>query len=166
MRFNVKRGGSEDVRHLESMAQRIHELARWHVELYVDSRELDDFRPLLCSLPAVAIDHLGLSRAGFDTLLSLVECGVRVKATGFGRLDFDVPQALKDIHAVDPGALMFGTDLPSTRAERPYCDRDFRLVVDTLGEAAARRVFYDNAVAFYRSGLRVSAEQEQRTGSD
>jgi hypothetical protein len=44
---------------------------------------------------------------------------------------------------------MFGTDLPSTRAARPYSDRDFLLVVDTLGEAAARRVLYENALAFY-----------------
>ena len=28
----------------------------------------------------------------------------------------------------------------STRAARPYSDRDFQLVIDTLGEAAARRV--------------------------
>ena len=42
------------------------------------------------SLPAVSIDHIGLSKAGFLTLLKLAEKGVRVKATGFGRVDFDV----------------------------------------------------------------------------
>jgi predicted TIM-barrel fold metal-dependent hydrolase len=166
VRFNMKRGGSEDVRHLESMAMRIHELAGWHVELYVDSRELAGLRPMLCRLPAVVIDHLGLSGAGFPTLLELVGCGVHVKATGFGRVDLDVDQALKDIHAANPEALMFGTDLPSTRATRPYCDRDFRRVIEVLGEAAARRVFHDNAAAFYRSGLGFSAEQQQGAGGD
>ena len=166
VRFNLKRGGSEDVKHLDRMAHRIHEVAGWHVELYVDSRELADLKSLLCSLPAVAIDHLGLSEEGFPTLLELVECGTRVKATGFGRLDFDVAQALRDIYAANPDALMFGTDLPSTRAARPYCDSDFLLVPDTLGDIGARRVFFENAVAFYRSGFRFAAQQDQRTGSD
>lgn len=166
LRFNLKRGGSEDVRHLEGMAQRVHELAGWHVELYVDSRELADLKTLLCSLPAFAIDHLGLSREGFDTLLALVECGARVKATGFGRVNFDVKQALRDIHATNPGALMFGTDLPSTRATRPYSDSDFGLVVEALGEDAARDVFYGNAARFYRSGAGFAGKQQDRTGSD
>jgi hypothetical protein len=45
---------------------------------------------------------------------------------------------------------MFGTDLPSTRAARPYKDGDFRLVIDALGEDSARRVFYENASDFYK----------------
>lgn len=166
VRFNVKRGGSEDIRHLEAMALRIYELARWHVELYVDSRELAGLKPLLRELPAVAIDHLGLSAAGFGDLLDLAAAGVRVKATGFGRVDFDVRQALRELNAANPSCLMFGTDLPSTRAERPYSDGDFLLVADTLGDIAARRVLHDNAAEFYRSGDVFAAQQHQRTGSD
>ena len=150
VRFNLKRGGSEDVHHLDAMARRLHELAGWHVELYVDSRELDSLFATLVALPAVSIDHLGLSKQGFGTLLKLAEQGVRVKATGFGRVDLDVPAALKQLHSANPQALMFGTDLPSTRAPRPYCDDDFLLVADTLGDEAARAVFYDNAAKFYR----------------
>ncbi len=149
VRFNLKRGGSEDVRHLDAMARRVYELVGWHVELYVDARELDGLFETLVALPAVSIDHLGLSKDGFGTLLKLAEKGVRVKATGFGRVDFDVPTALKEIHAANPQALMFGTDLPSTRAPRPYSDEDFLLVVETLGAKAARAVFHDNAVKFY-----------------
>jgi predicted TIM-barrel fold metal-dependent hydrolase len=150
VRFNLKRGGSEDVRHLDAMARRVHELAGWHVELYVDSRELDDLFETLVSLPAVSIDHLGLSKEGFGTVLKLVERGVRVKATGFGRVDFAVPTALKELYDANPHALMFGTDLPSTRAPRPYSDKDFLLVAETLGEEAARAVLHDNATEFYR----------------
>jgi predicted TIM-barrel fold metal-dependent hydrolase len=150
VRFNLKRGGSEDVKHLDTMARRVHELAGWHVELYVDSRELDVLFDTLASLPAVSIDHLGLAREGFGTLLKLAELGVHVKATGFGRVDFDVPTALRELYAANPGALMFGTDLPSTRAPRPYADGDFLLVAETLGEEAARAVYYDNAAEFYR----------------
>ena len=165
VRFNMKRGGSEDIRHLDRMARHIHEVAGWHVEFYVDSRELADLKPLLCSLPAFAIDHLGLSLEGLPTLLKLVECGARVKATGFGRLDFDVAQALRDIYAANPESLMFGTDLPSTRAARPYSDSDFLLVIDTLGDIGARKVCFENAAAFYRSGVQFTAEQHERTGS-
>lgn len=150
VRFNLKRGGSENVRHLDTMARRVHELAGWHVELYVDSRELADLFHTLVVLPAVSIDHLGLAGEGFGTLLRLAERDVRVKATGFGRVDFHVPDALRQLHAANPQALMFGTDLPSTRAPRPYADADFLLVADTLGDEAARAVFYGNAVEFYR----------------
>ena len=45
---------------------------------------------------------------------------------------------------------MFGTDLPSTRAARPYEDNDFNLIVETLGESQAGNVFYDNACEFYK----------------
>jgi len=150
VRFNVKRGGSEDVRHLEQFARRVHKLVGWHTELYIDSAELPALFDTLASLPAVSIDHLGLSKAGFPTLLKLVEKGVRVKATGFGRVDFDVRPALTDLYAANPKALMFGTDLPSTRAPRPYQDEDYDLVLATLGEEKAADVFYKNAIDFYR----------------
>jgi predicted TIM-barrel fold metal-dependent hydrolase len=150
VRFNIKRGGSEHVEQLDRMARRVHELAGWHVELYVDARELAELFPILVALPAVSIDHLGLSQAGFPMLLRLVERGVRVKATGFGRVDFEVGNALRAIHRTNPEALLFGTDLPSTRAPRPYSDSDLSLVVEALGETDARKVLYDNAVAFYR----------------
>ena len=150
VRFNIKRGGSEGLRHLEAMARRVHQLVGWHVELYVDSKELAGLYDILASLPSCSIDHLGLSQEGFGTLLKLAEKGVRVKATGFGRVDFDVPAALRELYAANPECLMFGTDLPSTRAPRPYRDEDFLLVIETLGDDAARKVFYENAAGFYR----------------
>ncbi len=150
VRFNVKRGGSEEIHHLESMARRVYALVGWHTELYVDSAELADLFETLVSLPAVSIDHLGLSEAGFPTVLKLADRGVRVKATGFGRVDFDVGPALTEIYAANPRALMFGTDLPSTRAPRPYEEKDYELVLDTLGEEKASNVLYKNAIEFYR----------------
>jgi hypothetical protein len=83
-------------------------------------------------------------------LLKLAEKGVRVKATGFGRVDFDVGPALTDLYVANPRALMFGTDLPSTRAPRPYQDDDYTLVLETLGEEKAAKVLYKNALDFYR----------------
>lgn len=150
LRFNLKRGGSEEVGYLDAMARRVHEVAGWHVELYVDSAELAGLYSVLSALPAVSIDHLGLSNAGFSTLLKLAEKGVRVKATGFGRVDFDVKTALRELYAANPDALMFGSDLPSTRAPRPYDDEDHALVIETLGDTGAQKVLCSNAVEFYR----------------
>lgn len=150
VRFNLKRGGSEDIRCLASMAARVHELASWHVELYIDSRDLPDLFNTLVALPAVSIDHLGLSKAGFSTVIRLAERGVRVKATGFGRVDFPVVQAIKDVYSANPQSLMFGTDLPSTRAPRAYSDDDYLRVIEALGEGEANDVFSTNALEFYR----------------
>ncbi|HEY6527216.1 MAG TPA: amidohydrolase family protein [Cellvibrionaceae bacterium] len=149
-RFNIRRGGSLDLSHLSSFAARVYELAGWHVELYIDSSTLVDIYSTLITLPAVSIDHLGLSQQGLACLLSLAEQGVRVKATGFSRVDFAVEPALKDLHSANPHALMFGTDMPSTRAPRAYAVEDFILVADTLGETAAQQVFSLNAQSFYK----------------
>ncbi|HQT97087.1 MAG: amidohydrolase family protein [Desulfobacteria bacterium] len=150
VRFNLKRGGSESVEHLESFARRVFDLVGWHVELYVDARELHALKGPLLRLPAVSIDHLGLSKEGFPTLLRLAEKGIRVKATGFGRVGFPVPQALQVLHAANPRALMFGTDLPSTRAPRPFEANDIALLADALGEEGAESALWKNAAGFYR----------------
>lgn len=150
VRFNLKRGGAEDLLHLDNMARRIHEVVGWHIELYVDSTDLDKLYSVLVDLPAVSIDHLGLSKAGLSTLLKLADNGVRVKATGFGRVDFDVRAVLKEIYAANPRALMFGTDLPSTRAPRSFDDSDYALIVDSFEPEQARNVLYNNAINFYK----------------
>jgi predicted TIM-barrel fold metal-dependent hydrolase len=150
VRFNLRRGGSETVDNLETLARRVHEVAGWHTELYVDARDLPDLMTVLCALPAVSVDHLGLSEDGLPHLLSLVERGARVKATGFGRVDLDVVTAVEAVLAVNPGALMFGTDLPSTRARRPFHDDDLRMLADVVGPEHVRAVLYDNAASFYR----------------
>jgi predicted TIM-barrel fold metal-dependent hydrolase len=149
LRFNLKRGGSETVEHLERMARRVHDIAGWHVELYIDSKELPNLFSVLINLPAVSIDHLALSKEGFSTLLRLVEAGIKVKATGFGRVDFNVKNALESIYRANPDALMFGTDLPSTRAPRAFRDDDIHLVCEVLGHSGARKVLHGNAVEFY-----------------
>ncbi len=150
IRFNLRRGGSEGIAELGAMARRVHEIMHWHVELYVDARELADIVGELVALPAIVIDHLGLSAEGLAVLLKLVEAGARVKATGFGRVSLDVAAALRAIASVNPRALVFGTDLPSTRARRPFAASDIDLVIDTLGEENGRLALFDNAVALYR----------------
>lgn len=152
VRFNLKRGGSEDVSQLPSMAQRVFDLAGWHVELYVDSKHLPELMPVLKTLPQVSIDHIGLSHLGLPDVIALVEGGAQVKATGFSRVDFNAMDALKTLYKANPSAVMFGTDLPSTRAPTPYSDNDFIKVCECFDEQAARNIFAHNAMAFYRVG--------------
>lgn len=149
LRFNVKRGGSEDLSKLDYFARRVHDLAGWHSELYIDAKDLPDIAPTIEKLPAISIDHLGLSEEGLPHLLKLVEKGVRVKATGFGRVELDVENALKSIYATNPEALMFGTDLPSTRAKRPFAYADVEQIQELFDAMAAEKILYQNAVNFY-----------------
>ncbi len=149
VRFNLYRGGSESLDYLERLALQVHDLAGWHAELYVDSKDLPELEPRLAALPRVAMDHLGMTWDGSSALLRLVGRGVKVKATGFGRVRLDVSEALREIAAVDPGALIFGTDLPGTRAERPFEEADVDLIVEILGEPLADRVLRENALDWY-----------------
>ena len=149
VRFNLKRGGSAGLDDLETLARRVHNLAGWHTELYVDARELDELESTLIALPAVSIDHLGLHCDGLPALLRLVENGIKVKATGFGRVELDPAEVIQAIMAVDPTALMIGTDLPSTRAKRPFKDADLDLIAETVGADHVENVFWHNAAAFY-----------------
>ena len=90
MRFNIKRGGSEDLSKLDYFARRVYDLAGWHSELYIDAKELPEIAATIAALPAISIDHLGLSEEGLPHLLHLVDKGIRVKATGFGRVELSV----------------------------------------------------------------------------
>lgn len=150
VRFNVARGGSADLDDLERLARRVHDVAGWHAELYIDARTIDaDLSRRIAALPAVSIDHLGMHADGLPQLLRLVEQGVRVKATGFGRVELDPAAVIRAIMAVDPTALMVGTDLPSTRARRPFHNEDFDLIREALTPEQLADVFWNNAAAFY-----------------
>jgi predicted TIM-barrel fold metal-dependent hydrolase len=149
IRVNLKRGGRETLTALDALARRVHDVAGWHTEIYADGTDLAELEPRLRRLPRLAIDHLGMSAAGLPAVLRLAEGGARVKATGFGRVDLDVARTLRAVHEVNPAALMAGTDLPSTRARRPFRPEDLELIVDTLGDAAAPAVLCGNARAFY-----------------
>jgi predicted TIM-barrel fold metal-dependent hydrolase len=150
VRFNLYRGGRGILDDLAATARRVHATVGWHVELYIDAQDLDDLADLVASLPAVSIDHLGLSAAGLTTLVKLAEAGIRVKASGFGRTDFDIEQALRRLWRANPEALLFGTDLPCPRAPRPFANSDLDAVLAALGHEAACQVLHDNAITFYR----------------
>lgn len=156
VRFNLHRGGSAPLDDLERLARRVHDVAGWHTELYVDGRSLAELGDRVAALPCAVVDHLGLHRDGLPALLRLVERGVKVKATGFGRVDLDVTETLRAICAVDPTAPMFGTDLPSTRARRPFRDEDLDLLLETVGPDLAHAVTWQNAADLYLRRPRAS----------
>ena len=148
VRFNLRRGGSAGLEHLDTLARRVWDVAGMHTELYADARDLQDLTTTLTSLPAVTIDHLGLHADGLPTLRVLVEAGIRVKATGFGRVDLDPTTAMQAVLDINPAALIFGTDLPSTRARAPFSDHDVDIVIAAAGHHADA-VLHTNARSFY-----------------
>ena len=150
VRFNVRRGGSAGLADLDRLARRAHDIAGWHAELYIDSRDLAELTPTLRRLPQISVDHLGLSADGLPDLLRLVEAGAYVKATGFGRLDLDPADAIRAVLGVNPRALVVGTDLPCTRAPRPFADDDLALVTRTVDAGHVEDVLWNNAAALYR----------------
>ncbi|MQY23811.1 amidohydrolase family protein [Nocardia macrotermitis] len=154
LRFNLKRAAG-DIAELTMLALRVYELARWHVELYIDGSMLGSLEPVISKLPLLSIDHMGMSDECLPYLLNLVDRGAKVKASGFGRVSMDVRTALRRIHTVNPGALMFGSDLPGTRAGRPFRDTDVEVIGEVIGPDV-HLVLEDNARAFY--GLPIKAK--------
>ena len=150
VRFNLYRNEADQLDYLANMADRVFELAGWHVELYLNGKQLEDLYSKLIALPAVCIDHLGLQKCGLPNLYRLAEEGVHTKATGFGRIDFDAIAVLKQLYAINPDGVMFGTDLPCTRAARPYHEQGYLNTLDILGERGAENVFFNNARRFYK----------------
>lgn len=151
VRFNLHRGVQGDLAGMQALALRAHEAAGWHAELYLDAAEIPRLGGWLGGLPAVCIDHLGLSRAGFAHLLRLVGRGAWVKASGFGRLDFPVAEALAELCRANPERVLWGSDLPGTRAPRPFEPRDLDLIADALADPELiGRVLWGNALDLYR----------------
>lgn len=150
VRFNVFRGRIDSVDDIVSLATRAHAVAGWHSEIYADAAALKPHIDKLAKLPKLCIDHLGMTEAGVPTLLELVSAGCMVKATGFGRVTLDVPKTLEQVAKRSPDALVFGTDIPSTRAKRPFDASDIDLIERTLGAALSAKVFWDNPIALYR----------------
>jgi predicted TIM-barrel fold metal-dependent hydrolase len=150
VRFNLYRGGSEDMGNARELGTRVHDLVGWHAEFYVDGKDIATLSPLLIALPQIVIDHLGMTAEGTNALVTLAEQGAKVKASGFGRVGLDVAAVMKRIAAANPHALMFGSDMPSTRARRPFAPEDIATLVGALGEADAKRALLLNASELYR----------------
>jgi predicted TIM-barrel fold metal-dependent hydrolase len=152
VRFNLVRGGSAGLEAVDGLGRLAHDTAGWSSEFYVRSDDLATVGPVIGRLPRASIDHLGLTADGVGDLLKLVDGGVRVKATGFGRWAGDRAQlvdVMRRVHRVNPAALLFGTDLPGTRAPRPFEPGDLDLIGAAVGPDLDR-VLSGNAIEWYR----------------
>jgi len=150
VRFNVFRGRIDSVDEIAALSKRAHAVAGWHSEIYADAAALKPHVDKLTKLPQFSIDHLGMTEEGLPVLLDLVAAGWKVKATGFGRVKMDVPKVLEAVAKKSPDALVFGTDIPSTRAQRPFLASDIDLIEKVIGPELARKAFWDNPLALYR----------------
>lgn len=152
VRFNIERGGSARLDQLQYFSDRIHQMVGWHTELYIDADVIEELLPILKKIKKVSIDHLGLSKAGLPNLLKFVEAGGNVKASGFGRTDLDVVKTMQEIVAIRPDALMFGTDMPSTRAKVPFSNKDIDLIKNNFDQQQVENILYKNAYDWYLKG--------------
>lgn len=150
VRFNVNRGGSETIENVGRLSNELFDKFGWHTELYINSRELSDLKHLLLSIPSFSIDHLGLSKDGLDNLYYWAEKGIKVKATGFGRLDFEPIKVIRELYKINPHGIMFGSDLPSTRSKTPFSMKDLELLTDNFSEVELDKILFSNAYNFYK----------------
>ncbi|MGB9755450.1 MAG: amidohydrolase family protein [Desulfurella sp.] len=156
IRFNIRRGNQDIIDYIEYASKRVFDIAKWHSEIYIDSKNISNIKNKLLNIPLLVIDHFGLSKEGFRHVLDLTEKGAYVKASGFGRLDFDPIWAIKQINKINQHACCFGSDLPSTRAQRPFSLKDIDLINDNFDESQSKKIFYENALKLYKVNKRRS----------
>lgn len=154
IRFNLYRGLSATIEQIEQLARRVYDLVGWKTELYLDATNIDeDLHELILRLPAVSIDHLGMGRLEDPTLLvEFVSRGIPIRVTGFGRIAYAREEAsalIGKLYGENPTALMFGTDLPATRARYRFSYDDVKLVVDAIGASNAQDILWCNAQTWY-----------------
>lgn len=153
VRFNLTGGRDGSADEIRDVARRVHDEAGWVTHVAVDLADRPDVASAIGELARdgvhVAVDHMGMSGAGVDRLVALAADGAGVKATGFARVDFPVADALRRVHAANPAALMFGSDLPGAHARRQLDMGDIDVLLDVLGDWEMSRVMHDNAAAFH-----------------
>ena len=150
LRFNIYRGRIDSVDDIVALATRAYSVGKWHAEIYADAAALKPHIAKLSKLPQIVIDHMGMTEEGLPALLDLVDAGAKIKLTGFGRVSMNVPKVIEQIAFRNSNAPMFGTDLPSTRAKRPFDPSDISLVKNVLGPTNAAKALWSNAVNLYK----------------
>ncbi len=130
-------------------SRKVQAMFGWHTELYVDLAQFDQVFALIDALDQVVVDHLGFSEIKPAQLDRLLNRGVRFKASGFGRISMDPMAAMQHMMAINPGSVLFGTDLPGTRARRRISTDDIEQIQTRFDAASCRRIFVDNAAELY-----------------
>jgi predicted TIM-barrel fold metal-dependent hydrolase len=139
----------------------------WHLEVYVEGRELPALEKTLLNLPVpVVLDHmgrvaadLGMDHPQFQTLLRLLESGkVWIKLCGYrsstaGPPYADMLKPAQKIIATAPDRCVWGTDWPHPRLYGPMLPDDGKLL-DLLGDWAPdpkqfHKILVDNPAKLY-----------------
>lgn len=151
VRFNIFRGNSASITDLVEFSKRIHAIAGWHVEVQINPDELGTIKGQLKEIPRLSIDHIGLRKSGIEHLYDLADSGVKIKASGFGRLDFEPMPILSNIHHINKNCLMFGTDLPSTRvqADKAFSETHIKKMTETFLTEDLADIMFNNAYNWY-----------------
>jgi len=154
------------LKEIEPLYSRLADLG-WHLQLWVDTRDLPDMADALAQVPVpVIVDHMGrlehrhgTHNPGFQALLRGVGEGrLWSKLSGTYRLGATPPdyRQARPFHdalvSANPRNLVWGTDWPHPRPEGPVPDagRLLQVFLDWTGDRAVRRaILVDNPARLY-----------------
>lgn len=150
IRFNLYRGMIRSDRELSELSVYVYETFGWHTEFYLDGAKIPELLPLLSKIPVFTIDHLGMNRLSKESLEILVELNCYFKVSGFGRISFEPLSFIKTVMDRRSDRLIFGTDLPGTRARRKYQTLDMELLEMNFSKTALKKILMENALKLYQ----------------
>jgi predicted TIM-barrel fold metal-dependent hydrolase len=165
--FLKRLGGVKDMGAFHRLVARAKELG-WHVDVYLEQDTIEEFTPLLKSLPTnYVIDHMGtiqaaqgLDGANFKALIALQKqdekCWVKItgleRASAGGRPFHDAVPFAKAIVEAAPDRVMWGTDWPHPNVRVMPNDGD---IVDLIplyapDPAVQRKLLVDNPTKLFK----------------
>lgn len=153
IRFNLFRGFDASLEEIKELSLRVYNLRGWKTEFYINLAETSqELKELIIELPASSIDHLGMTQVPFEELQDYVKKDIPIRLTGFGRISYSREEAadlIRKLYDANPMCLLFGTDLPSTRARYRFSKEDIALIKEVLTEDECEDVFYRNGYRWY-----------------
>lgn len=153
IRFNLYRGLSASPKKIKELSERVYQLCNWKTELYLSLQTIDkELEELMFTLPKVSIDHLGMHKCSIDKLKRIVNADIPIRLTGFGRIEYErdeIREIIVKLYSENPSCLIFGSDLPSTRANYRFSYNDIKLIKETVGKEAQDRIFLQNGENWY-----------------
>lgn len=153
IRFNLYRGLSSTPKEIKDLSERVYQLCNWKTELYLNLQTIDkEIEELMFTLPKVSIDHLGMHKCSIEKLKKIVNADIPIRLTGFGRVGYErdeIRELITILYSENPSSLIFGSDLPSTRANYRFSTKDIQLIKETVGSEAQDKIFFQNGESWY-----------------
>lgn len=158
VRLQKVAAGGLGFEHLEAIAARIAPLG-WHLQFWIDARELPDLLPRLRALPLpVVFDHAakilpdsGEEEPGFHALLELLGSGRAWVKLGNPLHEVGAARA-RALFRANPGQVVWGSDWPHV-AYRPVIADEGRLLADIAAwfpdDGDRQAILVDNPTRLY-----------------